>query len=65
MYCIMSVYAGLHSSEYKELCKKCELSAQENVSTLQYKTQFVRQILWYIVLKVNFVFYSFLVCYVV
>ena len=32
--CIMSVY--VHSSEYVELCKKCELSAQKNVSNIKH-----------------------------
>jgi len=31
--CIMSVY--IHSSEYIDLCKNCELSAQENVSNIK------------------------------
>jgi len=31
--CILSVY--VHSSEYIDLCKNCELTAQENVSNIK------------------------------
>ena len=45
--CIMSGY--VYSTEYIELCKKCELSAQETVSNKKrsvYECFFVKGVLW-------------------